>query len=373
MPRVAAVVALAAVVVAVVVLVLGRGDDGPGATGPAEAYAAAWTRGDDAAAGALTDAPGRATAALEASRAGLDGAKVKAGVTEVTEEGDRATATVTARWEVPNFGTFAYDTTLRLRKANDKWTIRWQPQIVYPKLDGDTRLGTQVDTPVRAPILDRRGRPLIGNRPVIDVAVEVDKATDGTAAALASVLGDDVEPRKLAAAIRKAPPGRFLPVITLREADFAPVADALGAIPGVSLNTTTRPLAPTRDFARAVLGTVGPVTAEQIEAVCAKALVSIHASSVWSKPSGTASPMQLARAMRPGPVPAWSVGVDRERPAVAQRQDAVHRPVADDRAERRRSGLNGAAGAERQLVDEAGHEAGAGCRTAAGRSRPSMS
>ena len=60
-PRVAAVVALAAVVVAVVVLVLGRGDDGPGATGPAEAYAAAWTRGDDAAAGALTDAPGRAT------------------------------------------------------------------------------------------------------------------------------------------------------------------------------------------------------------------------------------------------------------------------------------------------------------------------
>src|SRR5688572_23956403 len=38
--------------------------------------------------------------------------------------------------------------------------------------------------------------------------------------------------------------------------------------------------------------------------VVANADGSIHVSSVWSQPSGTASPMQFARAMRPGPVPA---------------------------------------------------------------------
>ena len=36
-------------------------------------------------------------------------------------------------------------------------------------------------------------------------------------------------------------------------------------MPGASVNRRTAPLAPTRDFGRAVLGTVGPVTAEQLK------------------------------------------------------------------------------------------------------------
>ena len=90
--------------------------------------------------------------------------------------------------------------------------------------------------------------------------------------------------------------------------------------------------------------------------VGAKAVTSNHASSVWSKPSGTASPTQLARVMRPGPVPAVSVAVIvNGRPSLRVRMPftdqspriAPATPSVDEAPSR----------AERQLVDEAGHEA----------------
>ena len=54
-------------------------------------------------------------------------------------------------------------------------------------------------------------------------------------------------------------------MITLREAAFEEIEERLREIPGVSLAPSEAPLAPSRDFGRAVLGAVGPVTAEQLE------------------------------------------------------------------------------------------------------------
>ena len=65
--------------------------------------------------------------------------------------------------------------------------------------------------------------------------------------------------------IRKAGAGRFIPVITLRRAEFDDVEAQLADVPGVALNRTTAQLAPSRGFGRALLGTVGPATAEQVE------------------------------------------------------------------------------------------------------------
>ena len=54
-------------------------------------------------------------------------------------------------------------------------------------------------------------------------------------------------------------------MITLRKADYDDVADELQEVPGISIAPGTAPLAPTKDFARALLGAVGPATAEQVE------------------------------------------------------------------------------------------------------------
>ena len=54
-------------------------------------------------------------------------------------------------------------------------------------------------------------------------------------------------------------------MITLRKAAYDRVAEELQDVPGASTAPGSAPLAPTKDFARALLGAVGPATAEQVE------------------------------------------------------------------------------------------------------------
>jgi cell division protein FtsI/penicillin-binding protein 2 len=266
--RLAALAALAAAV-----LVLGggwflymRNDDAAEAQAAAERYVGAWSGGSDAAAAKLTDQPTEAAAALSASRRGLDGAKVHAVLKgDVEEQDGRATAPVAVAWRVPGIGSFAYRTTLHLTKRGARWVVRWSPRAIHPRLSAQTRLGTSTDTPARGRILARDGQAIVKPRAVVDVAVEVDKVRAAAETADGLAVIDGVDAGALAKRIRAAPKGRFLPVITLRRAEYERVADHLGAVPGVSVNARTSPLPPTKTFARALLGTVGPVTAEQVE------------------------------------------------------------------------------------------------------------
>jgi len=267
MPRlVAAVLAvLLAGVVAVVVLGLGGDDERPGAVA-IDRYLAAWARGDDAAAATVTDRPDVARRVLALNREGLDGARVAARVLDRRDGDDESTARVRVRWAVPRFGEFTYEVGVTAAPGDaEEWRVRWGETLVHPALERDTRLGTSVRWPRRGPILDREGRPLITEREVVDIAVEVDEVRDpvATAAALAAVV--DVDGAALARRIGRAAAGRFVPVITLRRGAFAEVEGALADIAGISLNRTTAQLAPTAGFGRALLGTVGPATAEQLE------------------------------------------------------------------------------------------------------------
>ena len=69
--------------------------------------AAAWSPGDDARAGALTDSP-KAAAALKADRAGLDGAKVTVQPGAPTLKDDQATGRLRLAWQVPAVGAYTY-------------------------------------------------------------------------------------------------------------------------------------------------------------------------------------------------------------------------------------------------------------------------
>src|SRR3954452_14628260 len=227
-------------------------DRGPSARSALEGFASAWSRGDDAGAARATNTPGVALKALRANRAGLDGAKLQATVLSVKERGDSATSRLRLVWSVPRFGTFAYTSEAALlRGGDDRWRVVWDPRVVHEGLDAGTRLGTAVDRPARAQILDRRGRAIVTPRAVVHVGVEHDKVSDpdATAAALAGVL--DIDARAYARAIRGAGPKQFVEAVTLRERDYVPVRARLRAIPGVETLDDTAPLAPTRGFAPA--------------------------------------------------------------------------------------------------------------------------
>jgi cell division protein FtsI/penicillin-binding protein 2 len=259
----ALVVAVAAVAGGAAYVLSSRGPE----PGPAiDRYLAAWSRGDDAGAARAAVRPAQARAALEASRAGLDGAKVEARRTTLERRDDRATAGARVSWQVPGFGAFAYDAEVELVLRDDRWLVAFSPRAIHPRLARGTRLGTAADRPDRGDLLDRDGRKLVTERPVVDVALQTDLVRDPRRSAeRVAALIDEVDAGELAKRVAAAGKGRFIPVITLRKRAYDAIEEPLGEVPGISVAPSQAPLAPSRDFARALLGAVGPVTAEQLE------------------------------------------------------------------------------------------------------------
>jgi cell division protein FtsI/penicillin-binding protein 2 len=240
-----------------------RGGEGPEAT--AEPFLAAWSRGDDAGAARLTDDPRRAAEDLEANRNGLDGASVRARLLDVSEDGDAARARVEVAWDVPGIGRWAYRSALALRRGEDGWTIAWSPKAVHPRLNDQRRLGTTRDPAARGDILDRDGVAIVRPRTVYRIGLARDKVDD--VAASVSALGAlvDLDERAFTRSVRGAGPQQFVEAITLRERDYRKIDRALADVPGALAVNDEAPLAENRAFARALLGTVGPATAEQLD------------------------------------------------------------------------------------------------------------
>ena len=263
--RLLALGALALVAVAAAVIIFVRGAEPPPPGEALDPFVAAWTRGDDRGAAALTTDPRGAGAALIANRRGLDGAHVRASVTSVDEHDDSARATVLVRWDVPGIGAWSYHSRVDLQRRDGHWKVVWAPTVVHPRLTATRRLGTVRDPEARAPILDRNRQTLVSPRAVVRVGI--DRATvsdiDATATALADVI--DIDGAALARAAHRAGPKQFVEALTLRASDYAPLADRVQAIQGVQVLQGTAQLAPSRSFARALLGAVGPATAEQIQ------------------------------------------------------------------------------------------------------------
>lgn len=184
---------------------------------------------------------------------------------------DVATSTVTVDWTLPGGAHWTYPTTMRLRKGDDDaWQVIWEPKVVQEKLtDGDAlvvrRLGAE-----RGSILDGAGQPIVEARPVVHVGVQPDSITEINAlikdldAAFKSV-GTKVGMSDLPARVAAAQPRAFVDVVTLREEVYLKIKQRLQDMPGTRFVKDKRHLAPTREFARALLGTVDPVLKEDID------------------------------------------------------------------------------------------------------------
>ncbi|HEV2874579.1 MAG TPA: penicillin-binding transpeptidase domain-containing protein [Thermoleophilaceae bacterium] len=246
-------------------IVILRSPDEPEPEEALDRFLTAWSVGRDRAAARHTDAPGVAAAALVANRAGLDGAKLATETLDTSEDGDRARARVRLRWNVPAIGPWGYDVRVPLRKVEDEWRVRWTVRLVHPGLRGKERLGTTRELPDRAPIRDRTGRAIVRQLPVKRVGAVVGEVDDprATATGLARVLGVDAGP--ILSQLRGGGPLQFVEAVVLRIDDHAALRAELSSVPDVTTLDGSAPLAPTSAFARAVLGTVAPATAEQLE------------------------------------------------------------------------------------------------------------
>lgn len=202
--------------------------------------------------------------------AGLDGLHPQVRVARVrTGSSDsRATAVLVQRWVVP--GTSAvwrYTTRAVLVLVDGTWRVRWRPDVVAPKLAGGDRLEPTRIAPTRGEVLGDGGVPLVTDRPVMRLGIDKARVPADQAAAsargLAQVVG--IDPGAYADRVAKAGPRAFVEAIVLRSPDAPPPSAYAGIAGAVGLGDQM-PLAPTREFARPVLGTVGEATAELVKA-----------------------------------------------------------------------------------------------------------
>jgi len=210
-----------------------------------------------------------ATAAQTAYAHVFSGMDVRPTVTfaSAKTDGDRATAKLDWSWPVGS-ESWDYTTSLELTKSGDTWTAQWSPTVVNDQLGKTDRLRqTRVDA-VRANIVGAGGTPIVKPRPVmrfgLNKAVLKTATVPVSARQLATLVGIDVKGYvKLAKA---SGPKAFVPAITFRESEVPSSVQAQYlAIKGAVALHDKLPLAPTKGYAAALLGTVGPATAEIVK------------------------------------------------------------------------------------------------------------
>jgi cell division protein FtsI/penicillin-binding protein 2 len=185
------------------------------------------------------------------------------------DDPDSATAVMSYTWDVDAGDVdWTYAATARLsRGEEDGWEVTWSPALLAPDLLAGETLTVSRERAARADVLGAAGQVIVQDRPVVRLGVDKTRvaAADQAAAAegLASALEIDVAAyvARVAAAGEKA----FVEAIVVRADDPSYDVAALGALPGVNAVADTLPLAPSRRFARPILGSVGPATAEIVE------------------------------------------------------------------------------------------------------------
>ncbi|QCP00467.1 penicillin-binding protein [Arthrobacter sp. 24S4-2] len=196
----------------------------------------------------------------------LDPAKPAVEAGELKLEKDTATVPLNYSWKVGS-EEWKYTVSAELKKSGDKWLTMWKPDLLAPELADGEVLGMATQSPQRAEILGAADAKLVTYRPVVNVGIDKPKlaAADPAASAtkLAQLVG--VDPAAYTQQVQAAGPEAFVTAITLRQ-DGRTITDAqIAEIPGARSISDYQPLAPTRTFARALLGTAAEANAEQIE------------------------------------------------------------------------------------------------------------
>ncbi|XAS67441.1 penicillin-binding transpeptidase domain-containing protein [Micrococcaceae bacterium Sec5.7] len=197
----------------------------------------------------------------------LEPAKPLVETGELKLEADTAKVPLNYTWKIGSVE-WKYTVSAELKKSGDKWLTAWEPALLVPDLAEGEILSKAAESPQRADILGAGGAQLVTYRPVVNVGIDKPALGSADAAASATKLAKlvGVDPAAYAQQVEASGAEAFVTAITLRDDGNRTVTkEQIAAIPGARGIADTLPLAPTRTFARALLGSVGDASAEQIE------------------------------------------------------------------------------------------------------------
>jgi cell division protein FtsI/penicillin-binding protein 2 len=189
---------------------------------------------------------------------------------KIKTNGANANATVDVDWPVNDKVHWTYPTTVRLARIDDQWKVIWTPANIETQLKSGDRLKVRTTTAPRAEIMDGAGQPMITAHEVIVVGIHpkdvanINQLVADLDAAFKSVKVD-VDMSDLPARVAGSSPDNFVEVVVLRKEVYDLIRNRIHDLPGTQFREEVRQLGPVTGFARSLLGTVGPVTAEQLK------------------------------------------------------------------------------------------------------------
>ncbi|MGC4807173.1 penicillin-binding transpeptidase domain-containing protein [Micromonospora sp. DT233] len=255
-------------------------EDGPERT--VDAFLSGWGKGDLQAVG-FVDPAGRKVPAADVAREirELSGELAqtppvlrRTGAPKVDKS--IATADIEVDWTLPPDGThWSYARQLRLNRAGEQWQVIWEPQVVHEKLTAGDRLAVRRESAPRGSVLDAAGKPIVAPRPVVRVGVQPNGVSDAKALtrkldaafrAIRPAITPPVDVSDLPKRLSEATPGAFVEVVVLRDEAYRQIRSQINDLPGTKFRSEKLDLAPTREFARALLGSVDQAQADDLAA-----------------------------------------------------------------------------------------------------------
>lgn len=265
---------LTAAALAISCLAAACGGSSPSAQTVLSRYLSAWDRGDWAAMRSqVLDPPADFTAVNSETFRGLGISRASfasLGIT-IAQSGKTASARVSEHFTLSHVGSWRPVTTVRLVKHGGAWRVAWSPATVNPSLRAGQNLALREIWPPRAPILGSDGRALTSNAQEVVVGVvgrRMHKASEVRADLLAA--GAPRAQVSRALTLAAAHPTEFEPVFTVSLARFGQLKSQPGpqnvySVPGTAFERTTALSAITPQLADHVVGTVGPITAQELK------------------------------------------------------------------------------------------------------------
>jgi cell division protein FtsI/penicillin-binding protein 2 len=236
----------------------------PGPT--ASAYLAAWSKQDWPEMRQLTsDPPADFISVNQAAFTDLSVRTASFTVGTIKTTGKTAAGPITERLTLAGLGTVTIRSQLHLVQVQGNWLVSWTPATIAPQLKPGDQLSVQTTWPARANILAADGTPLTTQGQVVTIGVEGSRIKDAAAvqAALVSV-GATASQASQAIAAAKLHPTFFEPVFTVSQARYNQIQPTIYPIPGTVFQSSSSRSAITPGLAAGLVGTVGPITAQEL-------------------------------------------------------------------------------------------------------------
>ncbi len=241
---------------------------GPSPQNIAQNYLADWARHDWSGMRAVVVSPPADFSSVNSaafSNLAVTRASFVAG--QLTQSGNTAREPVTEHLKLAGIGTVAIRSELKLTRIDQSWWVRWSPATIAPQLGPGDQLSLQVTWPNRAQILGAGGAPLTMQAPMVVIGVEGQRIQSPAvvqSALLAAGAPQQAVTTALAGA--KAHPTWFEPVFTVPMARYQQLEPTIYPVPGTVFQTIGQ-REPTMPGLGLVVGSVGPITAQELQAL----------------------------------------------------------------------------------------------------------